>query len=214
MQGVWLIAFIVQWVMLLILTLLVAGILRHLAAVQERWDLAAPPISTYEINQSIAEFELRDATGTKVQSRDLLHQSNGAVILFISTTCSSCSTILAQVSELIARRDVSLTKTIVVITLGAAGSLASLLDEYPSLVNSQVVTTLADEEGITLRQFGIVSVPIGLAVDREGRLVTQTLNPHVANWLYTVLGTTPPTEPVMQGVTTIIKPAAYLERKG
>lgn len=213
MQGVWLIAFVIQWVMLLILTLLVAGILRHLASVQERWNLAAPPITTYEINQRIAEFELLDATGIKVQSRDLLHQTNGAVILFVSTTCPSCSIMLDQVSELIARREVSFTKTIVVIVLGVAGSLARLLDEHPSLINSKSVTILADEDGVALHQFKVVSVPTGLVVDQEGRLVTQTLNPHVTNWLYTMLGTTPPKEPVMRGVTAIIKPAVYLERK-
>lgn len=211
MQGIWLIAFVVQWVMLLVLTLLVAGILRHLAVMQERWDLAAPPITTYEINQPIAEFELLDAAGTKVQSRDLLHQSSGTVILFVSTTCASCSTMLDQVSELIARQDLSLTKTIVVIVVGVAGSLARFLDQHPGLVNSRDVKMLADVDGIALRQFGVVSVPTGLAVDRKGRLVTQTLNPHVTNWLYTVLDTTPPMQPVHKGVTAIIKPAAYLE---
>ncbi|SRR6266542_1911303 len=213
MQGAWLIAFIVQWVMMLILALLVAGILRHLAIMQERWNLAAPPITAYELGQPIADFELPDATGTKVKSNDLLHQSDGAVILFVSTNCSSCATLLAQVSELVARPDVSLTKIIVVIVLGAVSSLERLSIEYPNLVNTHVVA-LADENATAVGQFGIRFVPIGLLVDREGHVSNQTLNPHAANWLYTVVGAIPPLEPVSRGAMGLVLPAAYLERKG
>lgn len=35
MQGIWLLAFIVQWVLVLLLVLLVVGILRYLHSVQE-----------------------------------------------------------------------------------------------------------------------------------------------------------------------------------
>jgi peroxiredoxin len=208
MQGPWLVAFIVQWVIVLVLTLLVAGILRHLARVEERWNLAAPPISAYELGQRIAEFELPDAAGTKVQSRDLLRWSDGTVMLLVTPSCSACATLLAQVSELVTRRDLALTKTLVMIALGPAGSLERLLGAYPNLRSDQVVA-LADEDGSVAHQLGVVAIPVGLVVDREGRLIHQTNNPHVANWLYTWLGASPPAEPASRSLVSLIVPAAY-----
>lgn len=56
MQGIWLIAFILQWAMLLLLAVLLAGVLRFLASFQEKMALAAPPISRFELGERTGDF--------------------------------------------------------------------------------------------------------------------------------------------------------------
>ncbi len=208
MSGLWLVTFLVQWVIVLVLLVLVAGILRYLASVEERWNLIAPPVSSYELGQRIENFALPDMTGQLIHSEDLLRRSNGAVFLFVSTSCSACEALLAQVSEIATRPNGLLKKSLVVVVLGVTGNLEQLLVSYPSLSNEKIVV-LTDPDGIALRQFGITAVPLGLALDRESRLVHQTHNPHVTKWLYVRLDVTPPTEPISSGRTSLIVPAAY-----
>lgn len=193
MQGPWLIAFIVQWVVVLVLMLLVVGILRHLVSLEEQWRLAAPPISSYKVGQLIGKFELPDVTGTMVRSPELLAGSEGAVLLFASSTCSACVSLLAQVSGLIGNRSVALKKSLVVIGEGGVGAADRILEAHPSLRGSQVVF-LSDDESAVLHQFGITSVPTALVVDDKGRLIDQSLNPHTEKWLFGKLGVVPPAD--------------------
>lgn len=191
MQGPWLIAFIVQWVVVLVLILLVVGVLRHLGNLEEQWRLATPPISSYEIGQAISEFELPDAVGTMIQSSTFLAEAEGAVLLFVSSTCSACVSLLTQISQLISSEHVAFGKSLVIIGEGGAGTVKRLLEAHPDLRSTQV-TLLADDEGSVLRQFGITSVPTALAVDGKGRVVDQSLNPHAEKWLHRKLGVVPP----------------------
>lgn len=204
MQGPWIIAFIVQWVVVLVLILLVVGILRHLAVLEEQWRLATPPISSYEVGQLIGEFELPDVTGTMVRSPELLAGSEGAVLLFASSTCSACVSLLAQVSELISNRSVALGKSLVVIGEGGVGAADRLLEAHPGLRGSQVVL-LSDDESAVLHQFGITSVPTALDVDGKGRLIDQSLNPHAEKWLFRKLGVTPPADLPSGGWVSLVQ---------
>lgn len=207
MQGLWLIAFIVQWILVLGLVVLVIGILRYLASIQERWNLAIPTVSSYELHQHIGEFELPDRTGTMLKSRNLLHQS-GAVLLFITAGCQSCTTLLAQVSELVTRRNLVLARPLILIAIGDRKKVEQLLSMHVNLASDRVMI-LIDEKSAVLHQFGISSLPTGLAVDHEGRLMNQTFNPHAAHWLYKIIEVTPPEQPVTQNMQAIISPAAY-----
>ncbi|HLW01832.1 MAG TPA: hypothetical protein VKT82_24475 [Ktedonobacterales bacterium] len=208
MPGPWFILFVVQWVIVLVLVLLVAGILRHLAAVEERWNLAVPPITSYELGQRITDFELQSAAGTLVRMTDLLRQPNGAILLFATTSCSACEAVFAQVEELVVPSPPPLNKALVIIAAGKGDIFEPLVAKHPGLGNGQTVL-LADGEGKAFHQFGITAVPVGLALDRQGRVTHQTQNPHVANWLYTRLGITPPPPPAPPRFTSIMTPAAF-----
>lgn len=209
MQGLWLIAFLVQWFVVLMLTALVIGVLRYLVSVKERWNLAVPAITKYELQERIDDFELPNSTGIIVKSTDLLSQS-GAIILLISATCQSCTALLAQVSEVATRHEVVLAQPIIVIVLGSKESVEHLLNIYSGLTSNQVIT-LIDEQGIAVRQFGVDAVPIGFTVDHEGHVLRQTGNPHLSNWLYTVTRVPLPKEPIVTGRVTRRVPAAYLK---
>jgi peroxiredoxin len=211
MQGPWFILFVVQWVIVLVLVFLVAGILRHLAAVEERWKLAAPPITSYELGQRIADFELPNAAGALVRMIDLLRRPNGAILLFATTSCTTCEALLAQVEEFMVSSPPPFNSALVVIAAGKGDIFEHLFSKHPGLSNGQTVM-LADGEGKVFNQFGITAVPVGLALDRQGRVTHQTHNPHVANWLYTRLGVTPPPPPATPRVTSIMTPAAFKQR--
>lgn len=209
MQGLWLIAFLVQWVLVLTLIVLVIGVLRYLVSVKERWNLAIPAITKYELQQRIDDFELPDGAGVIVKSTDAFSQS-GAVILLVTATCQSCTALLTQVSEVVTRHEVLLAKPIIVIALGSKDDVERDLSPYAGLTSSQV-TVLIDEQGIAVQQFGVDAVPTGFSVDREGHMLNQTSNPHLANWLYVVTKVPPPKEPIVIGPVTRRVPTAYLK---
>ncbi len=209
MQGLWLIAFIVQWAIVLMLVTLVIGILRYLVSVKERWNLAIPAITKYELQEQIDDFELPNVVGIKIKSIDVISRS-GAIILLISPTCQSCGALLAQVLEIASRHDIIFSQPIIVIVLGAKESVEHLLSNYPGLSSSQVVI-LIDEQASTARQFGVDAVPTGFTVDHKGRMISQTSNPHLANWLYTVMKVPLPKEPIVTGPVTRRVPTAYLK---
>jgi peroxiredoxin len=210
MQGIWLLAFIVQWVPVLLLALLVVGILRYLHSVQERWDLAVPAISKYEIRQKIDDFELPDMSDTKIKSRDVL-RSSGSAILFVTPSCRSCLALLDQVSELVNRPDTIFNKAILIIVAGTRDQLENLL-RTSSVHDSQQVILLYDEDSSILKTFGLRAIPTGLEVDREGYLISQTFNPHADHWLYKVVGVPLPEKPVVQGHVGTIVPTVLRHR--
>lgn len=204
MQEPWVIAFLVQWLVVLVLVVLVVGLLRHLGTLEEQLRLDIPPISSYDVGQSIGEFALPDVTGASIQSSDLLAGSGGAVLLFVTSTCSACENLLAQFSELTSSRQVRLGKTLIVIGEGGAGTVDRLLESHPGLCEPQV-TLLADDEATVLRQFGITSVPTALAIDGKGRVIDQSLNPHAEKWLYNKLGVDASVAPAPRGWVGIVQ---------
>ncbi len=208
MEGIWLIAFLVQWALLLFLAVLVAGVLRQLRFMQERWQLAAPPVTVYELHQQVAEIVLPDVTGRQVHLSEHLARGDGGVILFVTPTCSSCATVLAQVSELISRQGMSLAKTFVIIVLGNRADVESILRSQPKL-RCERVALLSDEGAKVAGQFAITVVPTGLAVDSERRVLDQTFNPHAANWIYKAVSATPPLQPVTQQASGLVVPTIY-----
>lgn len=208
MEGIWLIAFLVQWVLLLFLAVLVAGVLRQLRFMQERWQLAAPPVTVYEIHQQVAEIVLPDATGRQIHLSQHLARGDGGVILFVTPTCSSCATVMAQVSELVSRQNMSLSKTFVMIVLGNRADVDSILRSYPEL-RCERVALLWDADAKVAGQFAVAVVPTGLAVDGERRVLDQTFNPHAVNWIYKAVEAMPPAQPVTLPATGLVVPTLY-----
>lgn len=193
MPGPWAIAFVVQWLLVLVLIVLVAGILRQLSLLQQGVNTAVPVVSTYRNGQRIDDFELPDANGTRWRISDLVRRREGAVLLFVSFSCPACLILLDQIRELVSREALTLKRTLIVMGVGSTNAAVQLLEAEPALGSSEVVI-LSDEGATALRQFGITSVPTGLTVDQHARVVDQSLNPHVANWLYIAADAAPPTE--------------------
>lgn len=89
MHGIWLLTFVAQWILLLTLTLFVVGILRYMAGIQERLELAAPHISRFDVGERVSDFVLPDITGRVVDSREFIGNGNSTILLFLNPECSS-----------------------------------------------------------------------------------------------------------------------------
>lgn len=195
MEGIWVVAFALQWALLLMLTVLVAGVLRYLQSVRERISLIAPPISFLEVGERIPAFSSHDLQGRSVTRDDLLRHARPIVLLFLSPGCPACKALLEQVSELGRRAGGidALRSSFALACAGESSDIRSMVQDHPELLSDDV-TILLDMGGEVGGRFGIRSSPVGIITDAGGRVTSQSFNPH-ANWLYRVLGVLPPATP-------------------
>ncbi len=199
LQGIWLVAFVLQWAVLLLLVILLAGVLRYLATFQEKIRLAAPTISIFEVGQRVSDFVLPDLRGASVASTNLIGRGQKTMLLLLSATCGSCLTLIDQVAEL-AQRTGGVKATgwqLVLIVVAEPGTADELVEHHQQLL-SDGITILQETEGGVLQRYGVTGVPTGLALDAHGHLLDQTLNPHIT-WLYKTLRVSAPSEPITTG---------------
>lgn len=214
MQGIWVVAFAMQWALLGLLALLVAGVLRYLTSIQELMSQAAPHISKYEIGDVVDHFSLPNLRGQDLNSQQLL-RANKVLLFLISAHCTACNSLLMQIAEFTGRGE-SLQDLGWSIVLIFSGEEAAIKDIVSANQGLQVpgVEILLDTESSVLRRFGARAVPTGIAIDRDGRLLAQSLNPHF-NWLYTTLKVLPPVEPIKDTsngeMEPMVFPTAYVD---
>jgi len=211
MHGIWLVAFVLQWILLLLLAVLFAGVLRFLASFQEKIQLAAPPVSRFELGERVGAFELPDLVSRTISSQDVLQRYPQSLLLLLTPTCTSCRMVLSQVAEL-ASRDGGLGRLnsqFVCIIAGKHIDVESVVQQHPVLLSDRI-TILVDEQARVLGQYLIPSVPTGLVVDQTGRVLDQSMNPH-ANWVYKVLDVPPPAQSNSSPIP-LITPAIQMHR--
>lgn len=214
MEGIWLMAFLVQWVLMVFLGLLVIGILRQLNVMQQRWNMAAPPITALEIGDELPPVTLPDLHGSAVAVNARLRHRGGA-LLFLSADCSSCRMLLERLSRLEQRernhgQDRDGQKEVVLVVMGDQAKARRLLDEFPHLAEQACV--VFDADGVMSRRLAIVAVPTGIAVDEDGRVVSQTFNPHAGQWLSQALRVDIPAQDAHTLVGMVV-PAVYAQHR-
>lgn len=204
MQGLWLVAFGLQWLLILILCVLVAGILRYLGSIQEKIDLVAPAISRFALGERVSEFTLQDIWGNTFASTSWIGQREQVMLLFLNPTCDGCKTVVKQLAEVLQRPE-RVEGEEWSFLLICPGELVAIKEMVESLLSSQKVAILHDEDADKLvsRDYGVRTHPTGMALDKRGRVVDQSFNPH-AGWLYQVMGIPEPTTPVTTGPHPLI----------
>lgn len=195
MTGLWLLAFVLQWVLIALLIVVMAGILRYLAILQERIGQTVPHVTRFEINEAATSFTLPDLVGHRYDFRP---RSDGrqTLLLILSTRCGTCEVVLRQAAE-IAHRPGGLAAigwSMVIVAFGDQRSVKELLgrslsSEDLALPNS--IPVLVDETGVVLREYLVGSAPAGVALDPLGRVVDQSANPG-PNWIYRILNVPAP----------------------
>jgi hypothetical protein len=203
MEGIWLVAFLAQWALLLFLGLLVIGVLRKLSLLQQRWNMAAPPITSLEVGEALPELRLPDRSGSPVEVNAYLKGRGGAVV-FLSGTCASCRAVLEQLGAL-DNRDV-VNRGLVLIMVGDAAEARRSLEAHSLTLPFLLV--VFDVEGSTMRRLSVLAVPTGLIVDERCRLVSQTFNPHAGHWIHRALHIPPPTRETRADVGLVV-PMTY-----
>ncbi|MCS6846512.1 MAG: hypothetical protein RMN52_02205 [Anaerolineae bacterium] len=205
MEGIWLIAFLAQWALLLLLGLLVIGTLRQLGIMQQRWRMAAPPITSLEIGDVLPDLYLPDQDSEIVPVSGHLKQ-RGGVILFLSGACAACRMVLEQL-EALEDSDVA-NRGVVLIMVGDVAEARRLLRSHPGL--APAILVVFDVEGTAMRRLNVIAVPTGLVVDERCRLVSQTFNPHAGQWIYKALRIAPPIQREAHAEVGLIVPAVYV----
>lgn len=183
MTGMWLVAFVLQWVLLLLFAVLLVGVLRYLSFIQQNIHLVMQYASRFEQGDRIKHFELLNLEGLPIVSRALLRMNQRTLLLFLNTSCHGCEAVIHFLSDLV-KEEGSLRKfgwSVVAIYTGPYVSRESVEKHIdPCLLDE--MTILVDEKGKISQQYDLRSFPVGIAVDHLGQVVDQSSRT-MAKWL-------------------------------
>jgi peroxiredoxin len=184
MTGIWIVAFALQWVLLLLLAILTVGVLRYLSFVQNNIHLVTRYASRFEEGDRIGRFELSDLNGLPVLSKTLLNTSKKTLLFFLSTSCNGCDAVIHRLASL-SKQNEGLKKyewSFVLIFIGSRTSIEARVAQLPL----GEITVLIDENGTLYQQYDIRTFPVTIAVDDQGSVMAQKLG-DISNWLPDVL---------------------------
>jgi hypothetical protein len=189
MSGAWIAVIVTQWIIIIALCLVCVGILRYLAVFRERMELAAPTITALSIGEAVPELEF---TELATQAPFTLTRGRSCLLLFLSSTCSGCRHVLAQMDELTARGRQSMDTQIALVFVDEV--LPEALVSWPHLDTDSGLHVLRDPRSLVPELLGVWSLPTAVLVDKRGRVEDQSPNPHAANWIYRALSEEVPQE--------------------
>jgi peroxiredoxin len=189
-NGFWLAVSIVQWLLLIVLYFIVFGILRYLGSIRSQIEQAAPRITRFNPGDGVADFTLPDAEGNSTSLTQFFQHGQKILLLILSTTCSTCEGIVMQVAELARRKEGLRTAgwSVVVVGYGTPDAVTRMTKE---ISHTEEITVLTDEQALVLRDYLVASIPVGIALDEQGRVLSQSPNPG-PNWLYLTLNVLAP----------------------
>lgn len=183
MPGMWMIAFVLQWIVLLIFAVLIVGVLRSLNYIQGNIHAVTHYASRFEQGDRISHFELPNLEGLPVVSKALFDTSQRTLLLFLSPSCRGCDAVIEDLTNLV-KSEHGLSKlgwSIVVVYTGPYVSRKAVEEHInPSLLNR--VTVVVDEKGLIAQQYDLRVFPVGIAVDHLGRVLDQSSR-SMTKWL-------------------------------
>lgn len=185
MIGIWVVAFVLQWALLLLLAILMIGVLRYLSFVQRNIHLVTRYASRFEQGDRISHFELSDLNGLPVLSKTLLSANSKTLLFFLSVGCSGCTAVVRQIADL-AKHEGGLKRFDWSFVLIYAGSRTSAKVHIAPIPLGEV-TILIDEEGSLFQQYDIRKFPVAMAVDNQGSVIDQKLGNEISVWLSNTL---------------------------
>jgi hypothetical protein len=195
MNGFWLFVSVVQWLLLIVLYLLFFGVLRYLGSIQSRIEQAVPRITRFDLGDRVSGFALPDLNNDSISLSQSFHRGQKVLLLVLSTTCSTCEAIVAQLAELAGReRGLRVAGwSVVVVGYGTPDAVKQLVKE---ISHTEGIAILVDEQALVPREYLVASIPVGIALDEQGRVLGQSPNPG-PNWLYLTLDVPAPDRSVL-----------------
>lgn len=194
MSEMWIVAFILQWIILLIFAVLIVGVLRYLNFVQSNIQAVTDYASRFERGDRISHFELPGLEGLPVISKALFKTNQRTLLLFLSPSCRGCEAVMDELTSLV-KHERGLSKfewSVIVAYTGPYVSLEVVKKHIdPSLLNE--VTIVVDEKGLIARRYDLRAFPVGIAVDHLGRVLDQSSR-SMARWLKQTLQASQPSQ--------------------
>lgn len=89
MNSFWLVAFALQWALLLLLAALMVVTLRYLSSIQERIAQRITPVIRLEHGERIKDFVLPLLDGRSFRSGEVFGQGRHVMLLLLTATCGS-----------------------------------------------------------------------------------------------------------------------------
>ncbi|MGB8345309.1 MAG: hypothetical protein WCD86_10525 [Ktedonobacteraceae bacterium] len=192
MTGMWIVAFVLQWALLLLLAVLIVGVLRYLGFVQKNIHLVTRYASRFEQGDRISHFELSDLNGLPVLSKTLLSANPKTLLFFLSVGCSGCTAVVRQIADL-AKREGGLKRFEWSFILIYLGSRSSAKTQVAPILSGEA-TILIDEVGTLHQQYDIRKFPVAIAVDNRGDVIDQKLGKDISAWLPDILKVSSPSQ--------------------
>jgi hypothetical protein len=190
MAGMWIVAFVLQWVLLLLLAVLVVGALRYLGFVQKNIHLVTRYATRFEEGDRISHFKLTDLNSLPAVSEVLLTTNPKTLLFFLDTRCGGCKAMVSQIADL-AKHEGGLKRFEWSFVLIYSGSSPALVKVHVAPIPLGEATVLADEEGMLHQQYDIRAFPVAIAVDSQGKVLDQKLGNDISKWLPNILNTSP-----------------------
>ncbi|HLX40962.1 MAG TPA: redoxin domain-containing protein [Ktedonobacteraceae bacterium] len=176
MQGIWLVAFIAQWILLLLLAFLMIQTMRFLRLLSRR----LPPGTSIKVGDHISDFELPDIHNQPVSINSLLGHDKSTLLLFVRSTCSSCRLLVKHVARAAQQRASvnGLPCQIVFVCSGKRADIEKMMNILPEVGD---ITVLVDKDEIVFAYYNIQSTPFGLAINSAGKVYSLLTHP-AGNW--------------------------------
>jgi peroxiredoxin len=176
MQGIWLVAFIAQWILLLLLAFLMVQAMRFLRLLYKR----LPPNTSVKHGDHISDFELPDIHNQLVRSSSLPGHDKSMLLLFVRSTCSSCRLLVKHIAKVAQQRaDANRFPChIVFVCSGKRSDIEKMMNILPTLGD---ITVLVDKDEIVFAWYGIQTTPFGLAINSRGKVYSLLTHP-AGNW--------------------------------
>lgn len=154
MSGPFVLTYVALWVLVVLQTLILIGVIRALYELRQEYQAAEPPSLQ---GHRVPNFSAVDLSGHGVSTASLAGEP--AALLFVSPNCPSCMVSLAELKALVT----DATRGLVVICHAGDDDCRRLAANY-----RLTVPVVADEDGELMRLFGISGTPMAVRISAHG----------------------------------------------
>jgi methylamine dehydrogenase accessory protein MauD len=168
MNEVWIVSYFVLWIVVALLVFVVLGLLRQLGVIQIRLGPEPGVLITEDGLKRGAEapdFQRPDLlTGGTINFRELL--SRRVLLLFLSPTCESCRTLIADLNGLMTSREDELA----VVAVCTAGETACR--QFARRFGVKV-PLVADPDNAVSADYDVQRTPFAFLISSQGRVLIR-----------------------------------------
>lgn len=163
MSGLWLISYVVLWILVIVLSIIVLGLVRQLGLIHYRLESEQNLWTTpegLEIGSKAPEFRAMDL----IQGKELTLQNlkgSTSLLVFVSPTCGPCIELMPYIVEFQKSQDDKLNMMLV----SQASSQASL--DFVTTYKSRVFI-IADPDSLISKIYKVPATPFAYHLDKDG----------------------------------------------